>query len=108
MSNGLRQGCILSPILISLYINTLVDEIKRAEVGVECRGQWIPALLYADDMVMFAEEEEGLVRGLKVLEEWCEKWSVKVNAEKCGIYYALQKEEGEEKQRGVQCEWGES
>ena len=64
-----------------------MDELKRAEVGVECRGQWIPALLYADDMVMFAEEEEGLVRGLKVLEEWCEKWSVKVNAEKCGIMH---------------------
>ena len=28
-----------------------------------------------------------LVRGLKVLEEWCEKWSVKVNAEKCGIMH---------------------
>ena len=47
----------------------------------------MPALLYADNMVMFAEEEEGLVGGLKVLEEWYKKWSVKVNAGKCDMHF---------------------
>ena len=52
----LRQGCIRSPLLFSLYINSLINKLKEADVGVMCRGQLISALLYADDAVIFAEE----------------------------------------------------
>ena len=48
---GLRQGCVLSPVLFFLYINVLVDRLREAGIGVECRGLRIPALLYSDDMV---------------------------------------------------------
>ena len=57
---GLRQGCVLSPVLFSLYINSLVEKLRGAGVGIECRGQRIPALLYADDMVILADDEEML------------------------------------------------
>ena len=71
---GLRQGCILSPLLFSLYVNSLVSKLKEAEVGVRCGGKLISALLYADDTVIFAENEELMRRGLDVLAEWCTEW----------------------------------
>ena len=55
---GLRHGCVLSLLLFSLYINSLVEKVRVAGVGVECRGQIIKALLYADDAVIFAKSEE--------------------------------------------------
>ena len=88
---GLRQGCILSPLLFSRYVNSLVSKLKEAEVGVRCGGQLVSALLYADNAVIFAENEELMRRGLDVLAEWCTEWSVKVNVEKCGVMHMRKK-----------------
>ena len=63
---GLRQGCILSPLLFSLCINSLVNKLKEADIGVMCRGQLISALLYADNAVIFVEDEELMRRGLDI------------------------------------------
>ena len=87
MACGLRQGCILSLLLFSLYINSLVTKLKEAEVGVKCREQLISVLLYANDAVIFAEDEKLMRRGLDVLAEWCGEWLVEVNVEKCGVMH---------------------
>ena len=44
MTCGLRQGCVLSPLLFSLYINSLMEMLKSAGAGVECRGRVVTAL----------------------------------------------------------------
>ena len=93
---GQRQGCTLSPLLISLYINSLISKLKEADVGVMCRGQLNSALLYADDAVIFAQDEELMRRGLDSLAEWCEEWLVKVNVEKCRVMHVRIKERCEE------------
>ena len=87
---GLQQGCILSSLLFSLFINSLVLKLKNAEVGVKCRKQLISVLLYADDAVILAEDEKLMRLGLKVLMEWCDEWGVEVNVEKSGIANAYQ------------------
>ena len=71
VTNGLKQGCILSPLLFSLYINSLIVELKKAEMGVDCKSWRIPPLLYADDMVLLADEAEMLRKELKILGELC-------------------------------------
>ena len=37
--------------------------------------------------MIFAEDEELMRRGLEILAEWCEEWSVKVNVENCGVMH---------------------
>ena len=44
-----------------------MEKLKAAGVGVECRGRLITALLYADDAVLFADNEEGMRVSLEVL-----------------------------------------
>ena len=55
VSRGLRQGCILSPLLFSIYVNSLVEKLRGVGVGVQSRGRMVTALLYADDAVLLAE-----------------------------------------------------
>ena len=79
VSCGLRQGCILSPLLFSLFINSVVARLKEAGVEVKCGSKLISMLLYADDAVIFAEDEKWMRLGLDVLMGWCQEWSVEVN-----------------------------
>ncbi len=64
-----------------------MEKLKAAGVGVECRGWLVSALLYADDAVLFAEDEEGMRVGLGVLSEWCKQWAVEINVDKCGAMH---------------------
>ena len=91
LSCGLRQGCILSPLLFSLFINSVVARLKEAEVGVKCGSKLIFMFLYEDDAVIVAEDEKSMRLGLNVLMEWCREWSVEVNGEKCGVMHMRRK-----------------
>ena len=45
VNTRLRQGCILSPLVFSLYINGAVKKLKKERCGVKCGGETIPGLL---------------------------------------------------------------
>ena len=81
VSTGLKQGCVLSPLLFSLYINGLIVELKQKRCGVECGGLLLPGLLFADDTSLFGEDVEGLEQSPMVLDEWCLRWGMMVNVE---------------------------
>jgi len=62
-----RQGCVLSPILFSLYINNLAKEIQVSEIGVVIEDRRIAVLLYADDIVVVTSDAKYLQRGLRIV-----------------------------------------
>ena len=68
-----------------MALNDVVEKLREAKVAVRCREEQVPALLFADDMVVLAEGEEELRRRLGVLEKWCSEWAMMVNADKCGV-----------------------
>ena len=52
------QGCSLSPILFSVFINGLLKEVEQAGLGVELSdGSTIGGMLFADDFVGVSNSE---------------------------------------------------
>ena len=85
---GLRQGCSLSPILFSLFINEMHNEFKSSNV----RGiQLFPDLteiflfMFADDIVLISDTVTGLQKQLNILHEYCRDFNLKVNINKTKI-----------------------
>ena len=82
---GVRQGECLSPFLFSLYINDLEQHLNVPDAGVSMGFIKLLLLLYADDVVIFAESSETLQVEIDKLYEYCEKWKLRLNTEKSKI-----------------------
>ena len=54
VTNGVRQGGTLSPLLFNLYVNDLSVILNNLPVGCSVGNRVINHLLYADDIVLFA------------------------------------------------------
>jgi hypothetical protein len=84
---GLTQGCLLSPFLFNMYINELCMELKALNNGIDINGESINSLLYADDLVLMAQNENDLQEMLNTLECCCTKWKMNINYDKSKVMH---------------------
>ncbi len=69
VSVGLKQGCLISPMLFNLYIDEFISEIKDLNCGLYTEDEIISILLYADDIALIATNEVDLQKMLDKLNE---------------------------------------
>ena len=77
IGKGVHQGCVLSPRLINLYAEDIMQnaELKEAQAGIKIAGGNTSDLKYADDATLMAECEEELKSlSMKVKEESEKSW----------------------------------
>ena len=79
MEEGVPQGCSLSPILVSVFINGLLVAVEQAELGVEMsdRGRLEGCCL---QMILCGLASLGGVR-----ESYCREWRLKANVSKSAV-----------------------
>ncbi len=87
VNTGLKQGCLLSPLLFNLYLNDLIQEVKDLNLGVDVNDENVSILCYADDIVLLAENEHDLQVMLSRLHNWCDVWKMKVNGDKTKVVH---------------------
>ena len=76
---GVKQGDNISPTCFNLFINELIKELRGCNVGVNVNGTLVNVLVYADDIVLLANNEVEMQTLLNTLHRWCTNWHVKIN-----------------------------
>lgn len=89
VTSGLKQGCLLSPLIFNLFVNDLSDALEATQLGIALQGidSKLNMLLYADDLALIAESEEDLQRLLEVLASWCGDNMMTINMDKTKVIH---------------------
>jgi len=89
---GTKQGCVFSPLAFNLYINLGLSRALSGMTGVPALDTWgnedtLKALLYADDLVLFATSSEEMSRNLEVLTAAMSPLGLKINHTKTHVMF---------------------
>ena len=89
-SVSMRQGCIMSPKLFSVYTESMMREVEEEQSNSEydelsVRGTKITELRYADDTALFSTTPDGLNNLVQALNKHSAAYKLSINAAKPNI-----------------------
>ena len=73
VTNGTRQGSVLSPIFFAVYIDDLLQELRRLGVGCHIGGLFVGAAGFADDLILVAPCRSAMVQMLNKCESFADQ-----------------------------------
>ena len=97
---GLRQGCTLSPLLFTLIMEELVQRVKEVGVGVQVNQEKLCILIFADDVVIMAENMEDLQKMLDVIGNFSKDMKLKFEIGKSKVLIINKKKKNDELEKG--------
>lgn len=85
VSNGVKQGCGLSPVLFCIFIHEFTKLLKKHEVGVRIHNVCVGTLFWADDVVLLANDENELNKMLSLAAQFANDWKLNFNHDKSNV-----------------------
>ena len=82
---GVKQGCVLSPIVFNLYINDLPDCYNSNCNPVSLNGSVLNCLMWADDCIVFSLSKEGLQESINCTSRYFQQLGLSVNIKKTKV-----------------------
>ena len=87
IEKGVRQGCILSPHLFSIYTENIMREADLDDDGVKISGDRISNLRYADDTALLADNYDSMCDVLNKVNVAGERSGLRLNAKKTKVIH---------------------
>ncbi len=82
---GVRQCLSTSSLLFVMYVDELIKMMKtRCER--ETFIDWLHILLFMDDTVLLSTSRPNILRKLRILNEFCDEYGMRINAEKTKFF----------------------
>ncbi len=88
VTNGVKQGGILSPYLFNLYMNDLSEQLNKLSYGCYVHGYLLNHLVYADDISLMCPPAKGLNKLLQCCEKYATLHDINFNAKKTKLILA--------------------
>ena len=70
VSNGTEQGSCLSPCLFAIYMDELLQILRRSGIGCHVLDLFAGAFFYADDLIILAPTRQALQEMLTICEDY--------------------------------------
>ena len=87
ITNGVKQGGILSPVLFTVYMDELLNRLKSCGYGCYVGNVFAGAVAYADDLTLMAPTKFSIDCMLKICSEYAREYDVTFNAQKSQLIY---------------------
>ena len=68
INQGVRQGCVLSPLLFNIFLADLAKDLDEMDDKIEIGAHSLNSIFWADDILMFAKDKDTLQIMLSKLE----------------------------------------
>ena len=82
---GTKQGGISSPGFFSLYINDMIDLMRKSGLGCHIIHVFLAAILFADDLAILAPSRSALQKLISICEDYCRKFCLQFNSKKSKV-----------------------
>lgn len=93
VSNGVRQGGILSPVLFNVYMDELSSKLNHCKTGCVIGTNVVNHLMYADDLVLISPYSAGMQQLLKICSEFGKEQDIMYNPTKSKLMVVRSKED---------------
>jgi hypothetical protein len=87
--NGVKQGRVVSPILLCIYTDDLLVSLSQSDVGYYIAGNFVGAIAFAGDIVLLSSTPFGMSKLLSICDSYALHYGVVFSANKSKYLYSF-------------------